>query len=70
MRDGSGFRGLPYAANNIFTGRNFEGPAPRPLERFYIALAEDGQIQVDFGKSFRAERDEWIKPGAYLKYAG
>ena len=67
---GSGFRGLPYGSNNVFTGRNFEGPAPRPLERFYIALAEDGQILVDFGKAFRAEREEWIKPGAYLKYAG
>ncbi|HJZ88414.1 MAG TPA: Rieske 2Fe-2S domain-containing protein [Polyangia bacterium] len=67
---GSGFRGLNYSPNNLFTGRNFEGPAPRPLERFYIALAEDGQILVDFGRVFRGERDEWIKAGAYLKYSG
>ena len=35
---GSGFRS---------TGINFEGPAPRPLERFKIGLANDGQIIVD-----------------------
>ena len=28
-------------------GINFEGPAPRPLERFKITLAEDGQLVVD-----------------------
>jgi cytochrome b6-f complex iron-sulfur subunit len=32
---GSGFR---------MTGINFEGPAPRPLERFKVYRAEDGQI--------------------------
>jgi cytochrome b6-f complex iron-sulfur subunit len=67
---GSGFRGLPYSSNNMLTGVNFEGPAPRPLERFYIARAEDGQIMVDFGKAFRKEREEWEKPGSYLKYSG
>ena len=30
-------------------GTNFEGPAPRPLDRFEIALAEDGQLVVDKG---------------------
>lgn len=28
-------------------GTNFEGPAPRPLDRFKIELAEDGQLVVD-----------------------
>ncbi len=28
-------------------GTNFEGPAPRPLDRYKIALAEDGQLIVD-----------------------
>ena len=32
---------------------NFEGPAPRPLERFKIGLAEDGQIVVDMAKVYR-----------------
>ncbi len=29
------------------SGLNFEGPAPRPLDRFEIKLAEDGQLVVD-----------------------
>ncbi len=35
------------------TGLNFEGPAPRPLDRFEIAVAEDGQLVVDKAKKFR-----------------
>lgn len=48
-------------------GVNFEGPAPRPLERLKIALAADGQIVVDKSKIYRQERDEWGKPGSILK---
>ncbi len=48
-------------------GINFEGPAPRPLERLEVTLASDGQIQVDKGKVFRFERGQWTKPGAFLK---
>ena len=35
------------------SGLNFEGPAPRPLDRFEISLAEDGQLVVDKSKEFR-----------------
>jgi len=38
-------------------GLNFEGPAPRPLDRFEIRLAEDGQLIVDKSHTFR------MKPG-------
>lgn len=48
-------------------GINIEGPAPRPMERFKVALDSDGQIVVDAGVRFRGERDEWDKPGAFLK---
>jgi cytochrome b6-f complex iron-sulfur subunit len=48
---------------------NFEGPAPRPLERVKIALADDGQILVDKGVKFKYEASEWIKPDAYLKFS-
>ncbi len=47
-------------------GVNIEGPAPRPLERFKVALTEDGQITVDESVRFRGERDEWQKPGAFI----
>lgn len=55
---GSGFRK---------SGINFEGPAPRPLERFRITLAEDGQLLVDMSVKYRYERGEWEKPGAFLR---
>ena len=47
-------------------GINYEGPAPRPLERLKISLAEDGQIVVDKRKRYRQEKGEWEDPGAML----
>ena len=55
---GSGFRS---------SGINFEGPAPRPLERFRIFLASDGQIIVDKNKKFNYEKGEWGRPQSILK---
>ncbi|HEY7410102.1 MAG TPA: Rieske 2Fe-2S domain-containing protein [Vicinamibacteria bacterium] len=49
------------------TGRNFEGPAPRPLERARIVLADDGQILVDKSVKFQEEKGEWENPEAFLK---
>jgi cytochrome b6-f complex iron-sulfur subunit len=34
------------------SGLNFEGPAPRPLDRFEIKLTEDGQLVVDKSRVF------------------
>jgi cytochrome b6-f complex iron-sulfur subunit len=55
--------GSGYYKNGI----NFEGPTPRPLERFAISLAEDGQILVDKSKKFQYEKGEWINPQSLLK---
>jgi cytochrome b6-f complex iron-sulfur subunit len=55
---GSGFR---------LSGINFEGPAPRPLERARIALAEDGQILVDKSRHFQQELGQWQDPESFLK---
>jgi cytochrome b6-f complex iron-sulfur subunit len=55
---GSGFRK---------TGINFEGPAPRPLERYRVVLADDGQLVVDMSVKYRFERGDWEKPGAFLR---
>jgi cytochrome b6-f complex iron-sulfur subunit len=49
------------------TGVNFEGPAPRPLERARIALADDGQILVDKSVKFQQEKGEWDNPDSFLK---
>lgn len=40
-------------------GINFEGPAPRALERLRIDLTEDGELIVDKGKVFLYEKGEW-----------
>lgn len=55
---GSGFRD---------TGINFEGPAPRPLERARIVLAEDGQILVDKARKFQWEMGQWTDPESFLR---
>jgi len=48
-------------------GINFEGPAPRALERVKISLADDGQILIDKGKLFLYEKGEWNDPEAFLR---
>lgn len=46
---------VPVTAVVDKTGINFEGPAPRPLERYRIFLADDGEIVVDKTKKFQQE---------------
>src|SRR5262245_13929100 len=48
-------------------GVNFEGPTPRPLERFAISLADDGQILVDKSRKFQQEKGEWSNPASFLR---
>lgn len=48
-------------------GVNFEGPTPRPLERFAISLGADGQIVVDKNRKFQQEKGEWSNPASFLK---
>ncbi len=47
-------------------GVNFEGPAPRPLERFAIRIAEDGQLEVDKSRAFREELGQWEDPTCFV----
>ena len=39
------------------SGLNFEGPAPRPLDRFEITVAEDGQLLVDKSVTYKMRPD-------------
>jgi cytochrome b6-f complex iron-sulfur subunit len=55
-----------HGSGFYITGINFEGPAPRPLERFSISLAEDGQIVVDKSQKFQEEKGQWDNPAAKL----
>jgi cytochrome b6-f complex iron-sulfur subunit len=45
---------------------NFEGPAPRPLERYAISLAEDGQLLVDKSRTFQQELGQWKDPASFV----
>jgi cytochrome b6-f complex iron-sulfur subunit len=51
-------------------GVNFEGPAPRPMDRAVVSLDPTGQISVDTSRLFvddpRAGVNHFNDPGAYL----
>src|SRR6185503_2719133 len=47
-------------------GINFEGPAPRPLERYAIHLADDGQLEVDKSRKFQQELGQWNDSSSYV----
>jgi cytochrome b6-f complex iron-sulfur subunit len=50
-------------------GINFEGPAPRPMDRAHIELAPDGQILVDTAKLYswpKGQPTHFNDPGAFL----
>jgi cytochrome b6-f complex iron-sulfur subunit len=47
------------------SGINFEGPTPRPLERFRITI-EDGIVVVDKSKKFQYELGQWDTAGSFL----
>ena len=53
---GSGFDG---------EGINFEGPAPRPMDRCQVSLAPDGQILVN--KLVLKNEEKWGDEDAFLK---
>jgi cytochrome b6-f complex iron-sulfur subunit len=47
-------------------GINFEGPAPRPLERFAIRVSDDGQLEVDKSRKFKEEVGQWRDPACFV----
>ena len=50
-------------------GINFEGPAPRPMDRAHIELAPDGQVLVDTSKLYswpKGQPSKFNDPGAFL----
>lgn len=55
-----------HGSGYYMSGINFEGPAPRPLERYKISLQADGKIKVDKTRIYRYEKGEWDNPDAYL----
>jgi len=56
-----------HGSGFYITGINFEGPAPRPLERWAVGIGDDGQLVVDKSKKFQQERGEWTNPESFIK---
>src|SRR5437660_6130263 len=50
-------------------GVNFEGPAPRPMDRAHVELDPEGQIVVDISRLFQKPKGEaghFDDPGAFI----
>jgi cytochrome b6-f complex iron-sulfur subunit len=52
-------------------GVNFEGPAPRPMDRAHVELSADGQIVVDTSRLYswfksQGGQDNFEDPGAFI----
>lgn len=55
-------------------GVNFEGPAPRPMDRAHVEVDPEGQVIVDTSRLYSWERDKgkdsrFNEQGAYIRYS-
>jgi cytochrome b6-f complex iron-sulfur subunit len=56
-----------HGSGFYINGVNFEGPAPRPLERWALSVGDDGQIVVDKSRKFQKELGQWDNPDSFIK---
>lgn len=54
-----------HGSGFYITGVNFEGPAPRPLERMGLKIAE-GMLEVDKSMKFQEEMGQWTDPASFV----
>jgi cytochrome b6-f complex iron-sulfur subunit len=55
-----------HGSGYTIDGINFEGPAPFPMRRYEVSLADDGQIVVNQGRLFYWEKSEFDDPRAFI----
>ena len=55
-----------HGSGYTIDGINFEGPAPFPMRRYEVTLADDGQIVVNEGRLFYSEKGEFEDPRAFI----
>jgi cytochrome b6-f complex iron-sulfur subunit len=55
-----------HGSGYYLNGVNFEGPTPRPLERFRVFTDSAGNIVVDKAKKFRQDLGEWNQNESYV----
>jgi cytochrome b6-f complex iron-sulfur subunit len=56
-----------HGSGFYINGINFEGPAPRPLERLGLTLGADGVLEVDKSIKFQEELGQWSDPKSFVK---
>ncbi|QDT56724.1 Cytochrome b6-f complex iron-sulfur subunit [Caulifigura coniformis] len=56
-----------HGSGFYINGINFEGPAPRPLERVGLRVAEDGQLEVDKSVKFQEELGQWSDEKSFVQ---
>ena len=66
LEDAKKFKCPCHGSGFYITGVNFEGPAPRPLERWAIKRADDGLILVDKRTKFQKELGQWENPESFI----
>jgi len=57
-----------HGSGFYMTGVNFEGPAPRPLERVGLRVAE-GMLEVDKSVKFQEEMGQWTDAASFVELA-
>jgi cytochrome b6-f complex iron-sulfur subunit len=55
-----------HGSGYTIDGINFEGPAPFPMRRYEVSLADDGQIVVNEGRLFYWEKSEFDDPRSFI----
>ncbi|MEK7433435.1 MAG: Rieske 2Fe-2S domain-containing protein [Cyanobacteriota bacterium] len=56
-----------HGSGYYVSGVNYEGPAPRAMDRAAISVGDDGQLLIDKSKKFAFEKGEWEKSEAFIK---
>lgn len=56
-----------HGSGFYMNGVNFEGPAPRPLERYKITMNAEGRIVIDKTRVFRQEKGQWSHPDSFIR---
>ncbi len=56
-----------HGSGFYITGINFEGPAPRPLERVGLRRSEDGMLEVDKSVKFQEELGQWADGKSFFQ---
>jgi len=55
-----------HGSGYYLSGVNFEGPTPRPLERFRVYVDATGNVVIDKSKKYRKDLQQWNQPESFV----